>query len=273
MWLLTPVGFFSIVQKPGDEKADTLTIRSRAKGDLYALRLHYLPSLGEVIANAGTDYRFRASAPRADIAQVMSKLITDINYDNFKNEVTKRQGKARAQTYHKVWDSLFDITEPELVDTSLKPDPKTRSLAQAYGGALIDELDQILLIKPRNELYGYVWTFPKGRPKKGELPEAAALREVLEETGYAATVAHQIPGNFAGEATVTDYFLMRCRGEAKPFGPETEEVKWATMDEAEHLIQMTRNAVGRERDLSVLRKARHEISLAIRQHQAGNHEF
>ena len=53
MWLVTPIGFFSIVQKPGDEKADTLTIRSRAKGDLHVLRLHNLPSLGEVIANAG----------------------------------------------------------------------------------------------------------------------------------------------------------------------------------------------------------------------------
>ncbi len=87
MWLLTPIGFFSIVQKSDDATANTLTIRARAKGDLDALRLHYLPSLGPVIANAGTDYRYRAQAPRTDIAQVMSKLITDIRYDNFKNEV------------------------------------------------------------------------------------------------------------------------------------------------------------------------------------------
>lgn len=29
MWLITPVGFFSIVQKLGDKQNDTLTVRSR----------------------------------------------------------------------------------------------------------------------------------------------------------------------------------------------------------------------------------------------------
>jgi hypothetical protein len=38
MWLITPTGFFSIVCKPGDMEAGTLTIRARAKSDLQALR-------------------------------------------------------------------------------------------------------------------------------------------------------------------------------------------------------------------------------------------
>jgi len=132
MWLLTPIGFFSIVQKRDDATANTLTIRARAKGDLDALRLHYLPSLGPVIANAGTDYRYRAQAPRTDIAQVMSKLITDIRYDNFKNEVCRRQGNKRAHTYHKVWDALFDITEPDVMSTSHQLNSTKRQLVQAY---------------------------------------------------------------------------------------------------------------------------------------------
>jgi hypothetical protein len=38
MWLITPTGFFSIVQKPSDEAADTLTVRARVRQDLVALR-------------------------------------------------------------------------------------------------------------------------------------------------------------------------------------------------------------------------------------------
>ena len=34
MWLLTPTGFFSIVRKPQDAAAGTLTVRSRVRADL-----------------------------------------------------------------------------------------------------------------------------------------------------------------------------------------------------------------------------------------------
>ena len=34
MCLMTPIGFFSIVQKPDDRTRNTLTIRTRVKGDL-----------------------------------------------------------------------------------------------------------------------------------------------------------------------------------------------------------------------------------------------
>ena len=66
MWLITPVGFFSVVQKTGDIAADTLTVRARVRGDLDALREHYLPSLSPVQESKTNDYRFRAVAPRAD---------------------------------------------------------------------------------------------------------------------------------------------------------------------------------------------------------------
>lgn len=32
MWLVTPIGFFSVVQKPGDKQSDTLTVGSRVQG-------------------------------------------------------------------------------------------------------------------------------------------------------------------------------------------------------------------------------------------------
>jgi hypothetical protein len=107
MWLITPVGFFSIVRKPDDQ--DTLTVRARVKSDLEALRAHSLPGLGAIAEDAGTDYRFRAKAPRDEIAKALAHMVEDIDYGNFKNEVAKKQGHARAAVYGKVWDVLYGL--------------------------------------------------------------------------------------------------------------------------------------------------------------------
>ena len=120
MWLITSIGFFSIVQKPGDSEDGMLTIRARAKGDLDALREKYLSTLGKTASDSGTDYRYRARAPREDIAKAMMNIVQDINYHNFKTEVQKRQGSARAKTYHGVWDVLYGISEPDAMDSTRK---------------------------------------------------------------------------------------------------------------------------------------------------------
>jgi hypothetical protein len=67
------------------------------------------PSLSEIAENAGTDYRFRAKAPRSDVAKALAKMVQDLNYDNFKDEVGKRQGKDRARAYEKVWSVLHGL--------------------------------------------------------------------------------------------------------------------------------------------------------------------
>ena len=109
MWLLTPVGFFSIVQKATDAAKNTLTVRARVKGDLEALRKRYLPAMGEIAESRTNDYRFRAVVPRADVSAAMSKMIEDLDYSNFKSEVAKVQGHAREHVYHDVWSVLYKL--------------------------------------------------------------------------------------------------------------------------------------------------------------------
>ena len=155
MWVITRSGFFSIVCKPDDAEADTLTIRSRVKSDLDALR-EFLPNLGEVEEGAGTDYRFRARAKRREVATALAKMVEQLDYPNFKNEVAKKQGKYRASLYGKVWDVLYALqaNEPE-------------ELASAFGGVVIDAKGRVLLRRPKGDFDGYVWTFPKGQPDLG----------------------------------------------------------------------------------------------------------
>lgn len=109
MWLITPIGFFSIVQKPSDVADGTLTVRARVRADLEALRTQYLPDLGPVSESQANDYRFRAVAPRAQVASTMAAMVNDLDYSNFKNQVAKVQGQARAHLYHDVWDVLYRL--------------------------------------------------------------------------------------------------------------------------------------------------------------------
>lgn len=109
MWLLTPIGFFSIVQKPGDKEAGTLTVRSRVRKDLETLKAEHLPELGEIKESLDTDYRYRAVAPKEAVSRAAGRLVTDLNYSNFKNEVARRQGYERADVYGDVWQALYRL--------------------------------------------------------------------------------------------------------------------------------------------------------------------
>lgn len=96
MWIITPMGFFSIVQKPSDVPTGTLTVRARVRSDLEALQAAVLPGLGTITENKTTDYRFRATAPRSLVEAAMAKLTAQLDYSNFKTQVAKVQGSKRA---------------------------------------------------------------------------------------------------------------------------------------------------------------------------------
>jgi len=106
MWLVTNFGFFSVVQKKGD---DILTVRARVRSDLEALKEKYIPTLGNILEGKGTDYKHRAKVSREDLAKAMQKIIMDIDYSNFKDSVAEQQGYKRASIYGEVWGDLMRL--------------------------------------------------------------------------------------------------------------------------------------------------------------------
>lgn len=112
MWLFTTFGFFSIVQK---EPGDVLTIRARARADLDRLREGPLPSLSRTIETRRADYRYRATAHRAEVAEALRRIADDIGYPNFKDAVRERLGNGREHLYHRVWAELLDVEDADRV--------------------------------------------------------------------------------------------------------------------------------------------------------------
>ena len=256
MWLITPEGFFSIVQKPEDKAEGALTIRARVADDLDRLRNTALPELGPTIRGAGTDYRFRAKAPKSAVAAALAWMVETLDYSNFKSEVARQHGSKRAHVYHDVWDVLFRLQTDPSVDKRGSPRSlQTHSAPQAdaYGGVLINAAGEILLVEPKGHFGGYAWTFPKGRPDAGETPMQVALREVREETGYNAEIIGALSEPFAGTTTATSYFVMKPVGRQGQFKEdETADVIWVDPERARGLIALTKHAVGRSRDLQIL---------------------
>lgn len=107
------------------------------------------------------------------------------------------------------------------------------------GGVVLDEHGQVLLIRARDLRNRPVWTLPKGALAPGESSEAAALREVGEETGYRCEVVREIePITYwfqrDGQRVrkTVRWFLMRPLEKVGEHDHEVDEVMWAAPDDA-----------------------------------------
>ncbi|SAK84306.1 NUDIX domain protein [Caballeronia hypogeia] len=201
MWIITSIGFFSVVQKPGDIAADTLTVRARVRGDLEALRVQYLPRLGPITESRTNDYRFRAVAPRASVTAAMASMIADLQYSNFKSEVAQKQGAERAHVYHDVWHALYELQKSENTGPVIHPrrndsgghveirKPSTPSALAAWSQA-----DAIACVVPDGEVPAYI----NGTSTRSEsdVPLASEQPETLCEPAF------EVPSGYKGAAGV-----------------------------------------------------------------------
>jgi ADP-ribosylglycohydrolase/8-oxo-dGTP pyrophosphatase MutT (NUDIX family) len=258
MWLMTRVGFFSIVQKPDHFH---LTIRSRSRADLDRLRDHYLPTLADAVSHADSAYPWRATATHEAFAAALALVAKDIDYPAVQDELTHSLGAYRAGAYGKVWSMLAGTADEESTAPVAAPfDGLPWSASTpfgkpvAYGGVIIDARGNLLMREVKNHFDGYVWSFAKGRPDPGETPRQTALREVFEETGVVGRILTPIPGEFAGGTSVSRYFLMLAGPDvALDYADEeTASLCWATPEQARELIVLSTNTTGRARDLALL---------------------
>jgi hypothetical protein len=83
-----------------------LCVRARYKADLDRLRDGFLPELGPTEEKPFRDYKFRAYAPQAAVADAMKRFVESITYHNFKSEVDKTLGLPRELQCMRVWSVM-----------------------------------------------------------------------------------------------------------------------------------------------------------------------
>lgn len=110
---------------------------------------------------------------------------------------------------------------------------------QSAGGVVLDR-GRALLIRTRTRSGRTVWTFPKGRIEQGEERQDAALREVLEETGYACHVRQRLRsttfqfrhGGHRVRKTVHWFLMEPIRKARRRSLREVDEARWVPLAEA-----------------------------------------
>jgi len=117
---------------------------------------------------------------------------------------------------------------------------------RAAGGLVLRNGCVLVVHRPKYD----DWAFPKGKLEPDESWEAAALREVAEETGLVCAL-----GPYVGSTRYpvsqglkeVRYFRMTAAGEAQPQN-EIDELRWVPLAEAESLLSY-------EHDRELLRAA------------------
>jgi len=116
---------------------------------------------------------------------------------------------------------------------------------ESFGGVVVRAADgspEVALIRVRNLKGKDVWALPKGGAEPGETGEAAALREVREETGLEAEIVEPLdsvtywflwpPEQVRYKKTVHLYLMRATGGDTGDHDDEVEEVRFVQLDDA-----------------------------------------
>jgi 8-oxo-dGTP pyrophosphatase MutT (NUDIX family) len=136
------------------------------------------------------------------------------------------------------------VTEPRRKGTNHARARRTRREKSA-GGVVVRFAGREPLVLLIRDSYGH-WGFPKGHLERGEPADAAARREVIEETGLPSVellgVIASIDWRFRFRGTLIhkncEFFLMETSSQATR--PQKSEgitaCKWSTFDDARRLL-------------------------------------
>ena len=103
MWIVLNKSFLSIVKNRNDE--NQFLVRARVKSDIEKVFEN-----ANVFEDENADYKYRSFIDRKNVADKISDEILKINYDNFKNSVSKDDFN-RANAYMNVWSALKKLQQ------------------------------------------------------------------------------------------------------------------------------------------------------------------
>lgn len=118
MWIFLSDSFLSIVS---EGEPSFLLVRARARGDIERV----FPSTSVAVNETPlADYRFRASVPTLEVAQVIARQVAGISYSNFKDSV---KSDDRHDTYLAVWTEMMAFQRSRLAFEPRETTPKRKA--------------------------------------------------------------------------------------------------------------------------------------------------
>lgn len=143
MWVFTPFGFVSVVAHR--DREGFLVVRGRVEADVRAFRdrvshrLHQKDECSDVVSTPGADYPFRFECSRRMLSWALAQFVEeDLDYDNFKNEVARVQGRARAHAYCDVWGVMRELEAPRPTPEHPVVTGHTQAIASTAASTLSD---------------------------------------------------------------------------------------------------------------------------------------
>jgi hypothetical protein len=118
MWLATKFGYYSIVNSEIDGK---IVIRGRKISDIRNL-INSVRSLRncKLVVTRKNDYICRIFVDLQQLADVMSLLILNLDYSNFKDMIYKNKDqKDKAPYYTRIWNVMYEYQNDK--DTKYNP--------------------------------------------------------------------------------------------------------------------------------------------------------
>jgi hypothetical protein len=106
MWLFTDTGFVSAVVAKEDRSK--ISVRARDKKSLESFVKMFKVKIVELQAR---DYEYRVYLTKEQLTQWTATRIEELNYDNFKTQVTKTRGYDFANPLHGVWAEMLEVSD------------------------------------------------------------------------------------------------------------------------------------------------------------------
>ena len=107
MWIFTTSGFISAVQDPKDR---TIIVRSRDRVSLTPIAGQFQVKIKHTPYG---DYPYRVIVSSEEFEAWVCKEASNVNYRNFKNEVSSVLGKKFASALSKVWSTMHEVEDTQ----------------------------------------------------------------------------------------------------------------------------------------------------------------